>query len=55
MPQRHQVSTMIKFTIENVFETLLTAYVGMSIDHSMIDPIVNINLGNIFQHLNGSK
>ena len=49
----HQLSTKFHFTIEEVFETLETEDVDMSTSHSMIDPIFNRNVGNIFHHQNG--
>ena len=49
---RHQLSTTFLFTIEEVFETLNTAYVYMSTAHYFIDPFVNRNFGNTFHHRN---
>ena len=43
-PQRQQLSTTFQFTIEEVFETLEKGYVNMTTFHSVIDPIVNVNL-----------
>ena len=53
LPQRQQLSTIFKSTIEEVFEALETVDVCMSTAHSMIEPIVNRNFGNIFDHRNG--
>ena len=53
LPQIYQLSTTCTSTIEEVFETLETAYIDMASSHSMIEPIINWNLGNIFQHQNG--
>ena len=48
MPQRHQLSTIFQFTIEDVFENLETADVDMSTAHPMIETIVNRNFGKHF-------
>ena len=47
LPQRHQISTTVHFTIEEVFETLESVDIYMSKYHSMIDPVVNKNFENI--------
>ena len=53
LPQRHKLSTTFKSKIEGFFETLYTADVDMSTDHSMIYPIVNRNFGDTFHNHNG--
>ena len=53
LPQSHQLSTKFTSTIKEVFETLDTFDIYMTSSHSMIEPIVNRNYGNIFQHNNG--
>ena len=52
-PQSEQLP--LKFTpkTEKIFETLETADIDMNPPHSMIEPIVNRNFGNKFQHQNG--
>ena len=55
LPQRHQIYTKSQSTIREAFETIKTAYVEMSIAHSMIDPIFNIHFGNTFHHRNGKN
>ena len=50
LPQKYQLTNTFHFTIEEVFETLETADVDISKAHSIIDPIVNIDLVNSFQH-----
>ena len=50
LPQIHQLSTTFTSTIEEVFETLDTAYINMISLNSMIEPIVNHIFGNTFQH-----
>ena len=42
-------------TIEEIFETLDTADIYMTPSHSIIEPIVNHNFVNIFQHHIGSN
>ena len=37
------------------FETLETVDIDMSTDHSMIEPIDNLNFGNTFQRHNGQN
>ena len=53
LPQSHHRYTILKSTVEEVFETLETAYLDKSTDHSMIEPIVNWNFGNTFKYQNG--
>ena len=52
IPQRHQLSTILNSTIEELFETLETEDVDISTSHYMIEPIVNWNIGNKFHHHN---
>ena len=53
LTQSHQLSTTSTLTTEELFETIQTADVYMPSHHSMIEPIVNQNFGNKFQHQNG--
>ena len=53
IPQRHKISTIFTSTTDEVFETLETADADMTTYQSIIEPIVNRNFGNIFQHQNG--
>ena len=53
LPRRHQISTIFNSTIEEVIETPETVDVYMSTAYSVIEPIVNHNFGNKFQHHNG--
>ena len=53
LPQKHQLSTIFNSTIEEVFETLETADIDMSTDHSMIEPTVNRYFVNTLHHQNG--
>ena len=52
LAQRNQLSTIIHSAIEELFETLETADLDMSTDHSIIETIVNRNFGNKFHHQN---
>ena len=53
LPQSQKLSTTFNPTIEEVFETLETSDIDMTSSPSMIEPIVNRNFGNKFQHQNG--
>ena len=53
LTQRHQISTIFNFTVEEVFKTLETAYVDMSTAHSMIELIVKQDFSNTLHHQNG--
>ena len=55
IPQIHQLSTTFISTIEEVFENLDTVEIGMTSSNSIIEPIVNSNFGNKFQHQNGKN
>ena len=52
-PQIQHLSLTFSPIIEEIFETLETADIDMTPYHSMIEPIVNRNFGNTFQHQNG--
>ena len=52
LPQRQQISTISKSTIEEVLEILEKSDVDISTDHYMIKPIVNRNFGSTFHHHN---
>ena len=53
--QRYQLSNTFQFIIEEIFETLETAYVDTIEEHYsvMIEAIVNIKFGNTFHNQNG--
>ena len=53
LPQRHQLSTIFKYTIGEVLETIETEDVDTSTSRSIIEPILNHNFDNTFQHQNG--
>ena len=53
LPQINQLYNAFTYGIEEVSETLFTADIDMTTSHSMIEPIVNRNFGNTFQHQNG--
>ena len=55
LPQRNQLSTIFNSKIEEIFEILEIEYIYIYItkSHYMIEPIVNWNFGNKFQHQNG--
>ena len=55
IPQIQQLSITSNLTIEEVFETLETAYIDMNSSRSTIEPIINRNCGNTFQHHNGTN
>ena len=52
-PQSNKLSIIFAPSIELIFGTLETAEIYMNPSHSMIEPIVNRNFGNIFHHQNG--
>ena len=52
-PQSQQLSTTFIPTIKELFETLETSDIYMTSSHSIIEPIVNRDFGNMFQHHNG--
>ena len=52
-PQIQKLSITFTPTIEEVFETLETADIDMTPSQLIIEPIVNLNFGNKFQHQNG--
>ena len=49
-PQSDHLSIIFTPKMEEIFETLETLDLDMNSYHSMIEPIVGINLGNTFQH-----
>ena len=53
LPQIHKIFTIFTSTIEEVFETLETADLDIPTSHSIIEPTVNRNFDNTFQHHNG--
>ena len=53
MTQRHQLSTILHFTIKEFFETPDTYDADMSTAHYNIFPIVNRSFRNNFQNHNG--
>ena len=55
IPQSHHISTAFTSTIEEVFENIETTDIDMTSSHSMIEPIVNRDFGNQFQHQNGTN
>ena len=52
-PQSQQLSLTFTPKIEEIFESLETSDIDITPSHSIIEPIVNRNFGNIFQHHNG--
>ena len=52
MPQSDQISNIFNPKTEEIFETIETADIDMNISHSIIEPIINRNFGNTFQHRN---
>ena len=51
-PQSEQISLTFTPKMEEIFETLETADIDMNPSHSIIEPIVNRNVGNPFRHQN---
>ena len=54
-PKIQQLSLMFTPKIEEIFETRETSYIDINPSHSMIEPIVNRNFVNIFQHQDGTN
>ena len=52
-PQIKQLPLTLTPKMEEISETLETAYIDMIPSHSSIEPIVKSNFGNTFQHQNG--
>ena len=52
-PQKYQLSIIFTPSMEVILETLEKLDIDMNPSHSMIEPIVNNNLGNKLQHHNG--
>ena len=52
-PQLQQLFITVTPAIEEIFEILETSDIDKTLPHSMIEPILNRNFGNTFQHQNG--
>ena len=55
LSQSQKLYTTFTSKIEEVFETLETSDIDIKSPHSMIEPIVNHNFLNTFQHHNGKN
>ena len=54
-PKSDQIPLTFTPKMKEIFETIETSNIEMNPNHSMIEPTVNSNFGNKFQHQNGKN